>query len=456
MLDQSFSASNFRKILDIENRKGIYLEGDFFTDVAGYSFKLKDFNSELKLLKKKGLSKDDYTLEKEIINEKKELIKTAKEKLLEEKLIALSSKVTSSDFKIEISVDTSISSKPVYKTVYSLENILALKQLQYNFSKLYKVKQTSRYSIVSQLKCLLDDGFPKVILKTDIKEFYESIPQDKLLKKLNDENLLTHLSRKFIKQILIGYNSLSATTKGVPRGIGISAYLVELFMRDFDSKVKALPNVMYYARYVDDIIIIFMPSMETTIRDYQAEIKAIMINDGLTMNEEVSKTKLINLSNPDLNSNYDFDYLGYRFISGYHSGKHLPLKMTISKKKKKKYSIRLINALNLYKIEARRNEKVARKLLILRVRFLMGNTRLINNKKNVLTGIYYANSLINIKDDFKHLDLFFNRLLTKSTLPTPLINRLRLNNSFESGFNPSHVTRFNASQLNLMMKNWTK
>lgn len=33
MLDQSFSAENFRKILDIENRKGFYLEGEFYADI---------------------------------------------------------------------------------------------------------------------------------------------------------------------------------------------------------------------------------------------------------------------------------------------------------------------------------------------------------------------------------------------------------------------------------------
>ncbi len=33
MADQSFSSENFRKILDIENRKGIYRAGRVFSDV---------------------------------------------------------------------------------------------------------------------------------------------------------------------------------------------------------------------------------------------------------------------------------------------------------------------------------------------------------------------------------------------------------------------------------------
>jgi len=178
MLDQSFSAENFRKILDIENRKGFYLEGEFYADIDEINKKIKDLNSDMKILRKIGFSKEEYIEEKKKIDEKKEELKTKKEEKLIDKLSVVSSTVTSDSFKLQIVVDTTITSKPVYKTAHTLENILTLKQLQYNFRKLYKVKQANRYSIISQLKNLIDDGFPKIIIKTDIKEFYESIPHD--------------------------------------------------------------------------------------------------------------------------------------------------------------------------------------------------------------------------------------------------------------------------------------
>jgi hypothetical protein len=68
MLDQSFSEENFKKILDFENRKGIYLEGDFFPDIVDISIKIKNLNNKLKVLKKKGLSEDVYKTEKEKLN----------------------------------------------------------------------------------------------------------------------------------------------------------------------------------------------------------------------------------------------------------------------------------------------------------------------------------------------------------------------------------------------------
>lgn len=456
MLDQSFSAENFRKIFDLENRKGVYLEGEFYADIDEINKKIKDLNSELRTLKTKSLSKEDYFLERDAIDEKKDELREDKEENLSKKLAIVSSAVTSADFKLQIVVDTTISSKPIYKTARTLENILTLKQLQYNFKKLYKVKQSNRYSIISQLKNLLNDGFPKIIVKTDLKEFYESIPHDKLLKKIYDENLLTYLSKRFIQQILREYKDIAATTKGVPRGIGISPYLTELYMRNVDEAIKNIPQIMYYARYVDDIVVIFAPNVDNTARDYKKIIKDIFSEEGLTMNEDEDKTKIIDLTEKGKNQNYFIEYLGYKFISGYANNKHIPLKLTISKRKKKGYGERLSRAFALYENQSKGNEKQARKLFVKRVKFLTSNTRLVNNKQNVITGIFYTNSLVNTTEDFYVLDRYFIKLITKFALPAALANRLSPKNSFVKGFAPTCMSKFKASELNVMMNNWKK
>jgi hypothetical protein len=455
MLDQSFSAENFRKIFDIENRKGIYLEGEFYSDIAEVNKRIREANEEIRTLRRRPLSEEAYLEEKEKINEKKDELINRKEEMLISKLSEVSAIVTAPGFKLEITIDTSIASKPVYKTAHTLENILTLKQLQYNFRKLYKVKQSNRYSIISQLKNLLDDGFPKVILKTDVKSFYESIPHDKLLKKINDDNLLTHLSMKFIQQILKEFKEKTGTTKGVPRGIGISPYLTELYMRDIDAKIKSLPSLMYYARYVDDIIMIFMPHLDETKRDYQEDVKKILQEEDLIMNEDQDKTKIINLLDKSKNQNYSFEYLGYKFSSGYVSNKHIPLQLTISSRKKKRYEERLIKAFELYKKQAKGNEKQARKWFVKRIRFLMGNTRLINNKRNVVTGVYYTNSLITTVSDFKALDRFYSETIRKYALPSQLASRIGLY-SFEAGFNPTNISKFSTLELSKIMNLWIR
>lgn len=459
MLDQSFSADNFRKIIDIENRKGIYLEGEFFPEIVAVSQEIKKCNSDLRALKKikHTFLEEDYETERARITEIKEAFRLDKEELYKEKLSEISTRITTKGFKLELEKDTTITSKPVYKVPHLIDNIFTSKQLQYNFRKLYKVKQTSRFAIVSQLKSLLDDGFPKIIVRTDIESFYESIPQDILTKKLNDENLLTHLSRKFITQILLSYNDLSHSATGVPRGIGISAYLVELYMREIDSKIKSLPNVMYYARYVDDIVVMFTPRIDTVSRDYNAEVKQVISHYGLTVNDK--KTKCLDNTNRAIVVKHELEYLGYRFIFGNErsdTGKtvKMPLNILISTKKKRRYKIKIIKAFESYTKESFKSEKKARKLLVKRMRFLMGNTKLVNNKKNVATGIYFTNNLINNTTDLKDLDLFFNRRLLLASFPANLKKRLSYNNSFERGFNPSTFSEFSGNDLRNIMQAW--
>lgn len=464
MLDQSFSADNFRKIIDIENRKGFYLEGEFFPEIVVVSKNIKKGSNDLRLLKwrKNSMPEADYNTEKTRLEEIKEILEETKEELYKEKLEEISRKVTAKGFKIEIEKDTTIADKSVYKIPNNLENLFTLKQLQFNFRKLYKVKQASRYAIVSHLKNLLDDGFPKIVVRTDIQSFYESIPQDVLLKKINDENLLTHLSRKFVTQILLAYNGHTALEKGVPRGIGISAYLVELFMREIDSKIKSLPNVIYYARYVDDIVVIFTPPLQNIPRNYTKEIKEIIENYDL----EVNPKKTIEFDHSDKSKivTHDLEYLGYRFIFGNEKKTvdrkeriyKIPIKVLITRKKKLRYKIKIIKAFKSFCTESFSNGKKARKLLVKRMRFLTGNTKLVNNKKNVATGVYFTNSLVNDTRDFKELDEFFKRRISISKFSPSLKTKLETKYSFEKGFNPTIFSKFTSLDLQNIMKAWKK
>lgn len=342
MLDQSFSSENFRKILEVENRKGIYLEGEFYPSIATINRQIKEINEKIKGLRQSNLSKEEMLKEREGLSKQKEDFKEKRKEKLAEELDKVSSRVTTLNYKFGIKPAISTSSKFIYRADYTLENILILKQIQYNLRKLYKVKQSSRYAIISQLRRLLDDGFPKVVLKTDIQGFYESISQEALLKRINNDNLLTHLSIKFIQQILKNYQDISGSSKGVPRGIGISPYLAELYMRDTDTKMKSLPNLLYYARYVDDIILIFIPDVTQSSRDYQNEVKEILENEGLSMN--MGKTRLFDLLDRFKDQAYSFDYLGYRFTSGYKNRKHIPLVLTISERKKKTLCSKVIKS----------------------------------------------------------------------------------------------------------------
>lgn len=443
MLDQSFSIENFRKILDYENRKGIYLEGKYFPAVETISKKIKGLTHEIKREKRypSPLVSDELLASK--IDELATL-KETKEDLLNKELKEIRDIVLLSKFRIQISKNDSFGDKPIYRIEDNAQNYLTLKQLQYNFRKLYKVKQANRFAILSQLKGLLGDGFPKFVIRTDIQNFYESIPHDKVLKKLNEENLLTFYSKKILFQIFAEYRRLSGSDCGLPRGIGLSAYLSELFMRDVDNEIKSLPGVSYYARYVDDIVIIFTPEKNETC-GFLAKIK------------EIIETKYKLLLNPTKTKKYDLletpsskllEYLGYKIKFGNGT-----IKFTLSAKKIERYKFRIQKALDAYLNYSKVDEKYARQIFVRRLRFLSGNTRLLNNKKNILVGVYFSNNLLSNSEDFANLDKYYSHLIASKVSNENARKRL-LNFSFAQGFTTKKFSRFDTSDLIEIFEIW--
>ena len=94
-------------------------------------------------------------------------------------------------------------------------------------------------------------------------------------------------------------------------------------------------------------------------------------------------------------------------------------------------------------------------MLVKRIRFLTGNTRLTNNKKNILVGIYYSNSQLTEYADLKALDSYLrNRIDTLIILPQ-VKNRLQ-RYSFLDGFETRRFSPFETNELSEIMKVWKK
>ena len=186
MLDQSFSYENFRILLDVENRKGRYLEDKIFfdSDIFKRSREISDLiinkNQEIRIETSNikaihNVENRDFTLLNKL-NEEKEKLKEEREKILEEILIEIASKTDVDNYELKIHKGQVKWGSQLYEIAHNPENYFVTKQLQRNIYKTFKVKQASRKIIIDQLRLLLDDGFPKIIIRTDIKKFYESIP----------------------------------------------------------------------------------------------------------------------------------------------------------------------------------------------------------------------------------------------------------------------------------------
>lgn len=424
MFDQSFSAENFYKIFDRENRNGDYLEKRFFPKVVPISEKIKKHNA-------KNIEKN-----KELEDERKVVI-------LEE-LQKISAKINDRQFLPDIKELGQVKEKPIYGIMKDDAcSYFAIKQSQDNLEKLYKIKQSNRFDIIPQLRQVLSDIFPKHIIRTDIVEFYERIPRDYILKKLYNDNLLTPISKKIIRQTLQGYEKVSGNSLGLPRGIGISPYLAEIYMRKFDKTIQNFNDVIYYARYVDDIIIVYSPELNTTSRKKRLKyIKDELEKIHLETNNNKTIQKIINEKERAL-----FNYLGYKF---FFSKKNL--KISISTKKICKYKDRIRKTFENYHASVKYDQREANKLLIKRIRFLTGNTRLVNNKKNMIVGIHFSHRFINDASCLKALD----KLLCSKVkeLPDGKVKNKLYKLSFLKGFENKKFYKFSAIDLKNIVSVW--
>lgn len=429
MLDQSFSVDNFKKILDSENRKGVYLEGRFFPVIEEISKRIR--------------ACEDDTERREIIEEKKRELDKALNKVCKN--------IAAPNFKIELKkIAICGKDKPVYTIENTPECFFSTKQVQKNIYKLYKVKQANRDVIIGQLLNLLEDKLPKCVFKMDIKDFYESIPQERLFSKIHNENLLNPFSKKIIRNILDSYNRLSENDKkiGIPRGVGISAYLAELYMEGVDNCINNMEDLIYYARYVDDMVLIFSPTTTNCNKEfYSNKIKKFIGEEySLCLNDD--KREGIDLLDKAASREHTIKYLGYKITFG--TGE---VSTELTGKKFNRYKNRIDKAFKHYVDFKKYNEKKVRKLLEQRIRFLTGNTRLTNNKKNILVGIYFSNKLLTERGNINKLDIHLKKQINIYIKSTRLQKKLK-KYRFLDGFEKRRFSPFKSNELKDIVKIW--
>ncbi|MDC8100150.1 antiviral reverse transcriptase Drt3a [Chryseobacterium rhizosphaerae] len=448
MLDQSFSSKSFQEIFDNENRKGVNVE-EKFNDIFSDSI---DRVAGLKQLRKR-IQEERNLDRKKVLYEEKKALKKERDALVTGVLDEIADGINNHIINLDLG---EVYGKQSYKFENNAENFFISKKIQDNINRTYHVKQASRYAILSELINQLEDNFPKYVIRTDIKNFYESIPQKKILDKINNDYLLSIKTKKFIQQIFTSYNALtgqtnSETAKGVPRGVGISAYLSELFMRSVDNKIRELEDLVYYARYVDDIIVIFIPKSKNIdpakLSDYRTKLTDIIVNEGLIINNKKTSEYnlldgLLNIRFSDHNNqNYTpkiIHYLGYDIgsvITYKNNGKidRQDLSVKLSDHKINKYCNKIKLSFQYFDSKKNHNRKNAFKLLSARINYLTSNTKLRNNKDKVFVGIYYSNPFLNSDESLETIQRRLQWYILRAGL-SPDEKIIIMSYSFISGF----------------------
>ena len=201
-------------------------------------------------------------------------------------------------------------SKDIYQ-VKNLADLLVIRKLRRNIQQAAPLRQQGRRFIVANLTHLISEGVPYRLYRLDVESFYESFKSAAVLDKLEALPGLSPLSRKLVRFVLETYGKSGG--KGIPRGISLSATLSELMMRDFDTSLKCRGGVHFFARYVDDILII--TDSEENEREFLEQVKRAL-PAGLSLSEakrQICAAPLFARAAKNACAVLEFDYLGYQF-----------------------------------------------------------------------------------------------------------------------------------------------
>lgn len=445
MLDQMFTAENFRRIYDAENRKGLDLASRYFPSLEPLTLAVRNKVREIRDHRAKQASMTTDVFEATLLDLKNDLAaaKAEKSAAVDDLMDEISQKVLKSTFKIELSKKDGPKGKPVFCIDAEPETFFVIKQLQRNINRIYGIQQANRHDLVCQVRDMLGGSFPFELVRTDISSFYESIDRRKLLEKLDNDQLLSPASKNYIKQVLFSYGTKSGTAVGVPRGVGISAYLAEFYLRPVDNAIQDTPGLVLYCRFVDDIVAVFArPPAGNSLGSYKDRIIDIFGKHGLSHNP----AKTHEFSFPDA-APQNFEYLGYKF--SIQAGK---CEIAPSTAKVEKYRARMKAAFEEYWLERSLRTRRAYRLLIWRIKFLTGNTRLSNSKSRAATGVYYNNSIVTDPSSFRQLDKELKALI--ATLHSSSLQKQLKKFKFASGFEQRRYHHFSATELQTIVRAW--
>lgn len=346
-------------------------------------------------------------------------------------------------------------------TVYKVNNFyqeLILRKCNENIKKNFKFNVIDRDRVVSQLISLLKEQISFSIYRLDIFKFYESICKVDINDILDSKMSVNYRTRNTINNFLTTYKNIGGT--GVPRGIELSATLSELIMKDFDNYLERHDNVFYYARFVDDIIII-TDSNENNQFIQNIESK---LPQGLEFNTSKDKKYKAKIPKGKLDKEKKFSYLGYSFIlekcTKYDIKNDRKIKIDISKNKTEKIKTRLNKSFANFEING------DKKLLLDRVKLLTSNYSLLDKKKNleVMSGIYYNYKRVNhnTSESLLELDLHLKKLInsnikftkngTHKVSSKQKVSLLKY--SFYNGFKHKIKVNFTPSRQNKLQRTW--
>ncbi len=454
MKPEFYSIETFQKIMNIEESKGRLKEFCYSRDIKTLSQEIKDLRCDIR--QRQGKDREELQLQLEDKTKQYE----------EKKNIEIANayyQIVHGKHKVSLR-EVEAKCKKAY-AVGDMPSMLICKFIALEIRNQYQLRLDNRDDIVEELRVLLDNSMPKILIRVDIRHFYETIPQQKLISMIESDDYLSTTSRRYLRKFFFEYNKITDNQelKGIPRGLSFSPGLAEVYLREFDRRVKNICGLYFYKRYVDDIVLLVSPQKNDADNCLKV-IREIAIGLGLSIHE--GDEKIVKVQLPTINNApVSFNYLGYQFK--YVSG-HTNLLLTEEKVSRYCKTIDCIfhayaNVANHRTLDE--NGKKHKDGLIQfmhRIDALTGNGYLDSRRNFVKTGLFYSNRLLTDYSQLDMLDCYLKDALNdvnKFSPPRKLFNYgegnnyedniLRIKNkinsklNFKTGFFDRRMYRWN-------------
>ena len=148
------------------------------------------------------------------------------------------------------------------------------------------------------------------VVDADLKAYFDTIPQDKLMKllaeQIADNPLLELIQKMFQQGVMETGKGWQPTEQGTPQGAVVSPLLANLYLNPLDHLMARQGKEM--VRYADDFVILCDSQQEA--EKVLEELRQWTAAAGLTLHP--TKTRIV-----DASQRGGFDFLGYHFERGH-------------------------------------------------------------------------------------------------------------------------------------------
>jgi RNA-directed DNA polymerase len=148
------------------------------------------------------------------------------------------------------------------------------------------------------------------VVDADLKGYFDSIPQDKLLaavaNQISDGALLDLLGKMLRQGVMETGKGWMPTETGTPQGAVVSPLLANIYLNPLDHQMAQAGKEM--VRYADDFVVLC--ESETEAQKVLEKLRQWVEAAGLTLHP--TKTRIVEASRKG-----GFDFLGYHFERGY-------------------------------------------------------------------------------------------------------------------------------------------